>query len=592
MNLANMLDGLNQALGQANHGTDNMGQNVDLSSTAQLANYKPQNLENGIQVQLSSGDPDDVSNPVLTVMVETKSADDLMNSETGRQQMNQLSVQLEQAMNSLSQGVHMVHDLDQAEVVVDFLQDLKPEAMLGGIAELLVGQAAEQVLQGAAGVQSLQSLRQLMQTLDQLPALRGLLENVYRLLDSLQTSNPSTAKEVQQLLASATMSLQGMMMQVMGNGGVISGPEEVMQMLEGALQSLNTNMEMLNAMVYDMQQMMSKPTFLQAMNDTHCVVKSLTGEQGTGLALECMRQLLQSVVSTGSSEEVIAQLNNFITNFVNNPQLLQTFTDLMKMPNLDTAFQLIQMMAGNMNVAKLDLAAAMQTMQNMLKDLLGNQQLLETLTALMQNPEASTVYENAMGFLRNVTMGGPAAQQVLMVVNDTITRIWKDGDFRQVAGKIKEILTELTKDQDPIQPLSNAQKALVELLNMLLDFALSVNVTEPGESTTHPPQPTITPTLRPQVTSTVAETTKSSAGTTTDSPSAQTTPVHTASRASTLSTKTSALSTTDPGPRTSSTAPTTTRGMDTDDGTDNGATPVSLSGVTIIITVFALKVLA
>lgn len=586
MELTNILDGLNQVFGPVNQKAEDIGQNVDLSSIMQLANNMPHNLQNGIQVQLNNGNSEDVNNPVLTVMVETKSVDDLMSSDTGRQQINHLGVQLEHAMNSLSQGVHMVQDLDKEEVMVNNLQNLKAEALLGCLAELMIGQGAEQMLQGVAGVQSLQSLERLTQTLDQLPALRGLLEKFYRFLDSLQTSNPTTAKGIQQLFASAAMSLQSMTVQGMGNGGAISELEDMMQMLERALQSLNTNLEMLNGMVQDMQQMMHNPTFLQAVNNTHCLVKSLTGEQNNGVALGCMQQLLQSVAGNGSSERVIASLNNFMTNFVNNPQLLQSLTDLMKVPSLDTAFSMIQMMIGDLDIANADAATAMQTLQNMLRDLLGNQRLLETLTTLLQNPEASTVYENAMEFLRSATLEDPATQQVLMVVNDTISRMWKEGDFQQAGQKIKEILTTLTSDQDPSQPLSNAQQALIELLEKLLDFTLSANNTEPGESTTHRPTSTVTPTPRPGVTSTPASTT-------TLSPSPKTSPPDS------TGSKTSTPSTADPSPRTSSVgadsssmAPTTTRRMDTRDGNDNGATSFSLSAVTMIISVLAVKFLA
>lgn len=579
MDLSNMLQGLGQALGQSNPGSSASGQNFDYNSFMQMANNMQQQQQqqgagSGAQVQFSHQGSHDANSPALTVVVETKSVDDLMGSPEGMQQMNQLGAQLEQAMNSLSQGVHMMQEMDQAETMVDSLRNLNAETMLGGIAKLLLGQ------QGA-GVQSLQSLGQLMQTLDQLPALKGLVEKFYRLLNNLQTSNPATAKDVQQLFASAATSLQGMMMQSMGNGGSMSGPEDMMQMLEQALQSLNANMEMMNAVVHNMQQLMNNPSFLQAVNNTHCLVRSLTGQQSTGLALGCVQQLLHSTALNGNSEQLIATLNSFMTNIVNNPQLLRSFADLMKTPNFDKTFEMIKMLVGDLNVTNSDLATAMQTMQNMLRGLLGNQRLLETLTTLLKSPGAITVYENAMEFLRNASLGDPATQQVLRVVKDTISGLWQGGDFTRAAEKIQEILMALTDHQDPGQPLSEAQRALVELMRKLLDFAVKAsNPGLEGSSTTPPPTSpaasTVTPTPRPGVTDIAKETTAPPSGGETS--------------------KTPRPATEEPGtttPSNTTTPSSTTRRLDTRDGNANGATtPVSLSGITVIIAVLAFKILA
>ncbi|XP_070187583.1 mucin-4-like [Littorina saxatilis] len=577
MDLTNLMDSVSQALGQGAQGMgqgvgQSVGQGMDLSSVMDMANALQQKPERGVRVHFNDGGSEAA---MMEVFVETKSVDDLMGSKAGRQQLGQLNAQLEQAMGSLGQGMNMMQGVHQAQQAVDAVNAPNLEAMLSDIARMLSSGGSAGLFPGLAGNDSMNLL---LQTMDQLPALKSLMENLSRMLAGLETGQPSTAQTMQQMLASAASSLQGLL----GNGRSMPGADGMRQMMEMAVNSLVGNMELLNTLMYSTQHTLSDPSFLQTLNNTHCLMTTLTDPRpNQGLALHCMQQLMQTVLTPQNSEQIMTTMRDFLNTYVNNPQTLQTVMKLLQTPSLDTAFTLLQSFVGQLDVAGSDVTTAMQTVQTMLRGLLQNQPLMEALSKLLQSPESGSLYRDVMDMLRNSTLGDPVTQQLLLVVNDTLVRVWTSGDLGQAADTLRQMTAMLSQAQDPGQPLSQSQLAFLDMLNKVMDMMVSVanrSTTQlPDSSTTARPAITDTPTPRapPSTTATVRETTSSPGQTTTSS----------------TSTTTARPATPLPPARSSSAAPspapaTTGRSDTQDDDDDSGAVHLSFSVISVALALF------
>ncbi|XP_076459785.1 uncharacterized protein LOC143292949 [Babylonia areolata] len=578
VDMQRVMDRVGQAL--APPGTP--GRGLDSGSLMRLVNSVRQTGKDRIEFQLTDGDPNDPNSPEVSVVVETLSAEDLLASDEGRQQLSQLNAQLEQAVNSLSQGVEVMQGPDQVGGTVGNLLNASAEAMLGGLVDMLASADDGRMFLGVVGSQALQAIHQLTATLDQLPGLKGLLGKVYRLVEHLLASSQSSTKDMQQLFSNAAMLFHGMRG---GQGGVMM--MDVDSMLEMALNGLNANLELLELVVNEMHHTADSPSFLLALNDTRCLVKSLRGDLSIDTAAGCLQHLMQAIAMVNQSEHMVTNLIDSLIHFLDNPSALQSVTDLMKMPSLDKAFSMIRMMLGDLNEANADLVNAMQTLQAMLQNLLNNEAFLETLGNLLQNPESSQVYENAMQFLKEASLDDPATHQLLKVVNDSISMLWQEGGADMAVEKLEEVLTALKDNQQATQPLSDSQQALLDLLNKLLTLAQNA-VHSGGKTTEVPPTPT---TERPADTSTGNDVTVT---VTVDRTTATKSPVTTPTPQSSPSLTTSPTPGTTAGPSSttidvsggaSTLSPQNTESPDTND--DSGSAHVSVSVLALTLAVLA-----
>ncbi|KAL8620538.1 hypothetical protein ACOMHN_066961 [Nucella lapillus] len=296
-------------------------QNLDMHHLMQLVSSLQQTDKDRVEIQLMDGDRNDPNRPAVSVVVETLSVEDLLSSDKGRKQLNQLSAQLDQAMSSLNHSIQMVHGADQVGTMVENLQSVSAETMLGGLFSMLAGEGRDDVFVGILGSQSLQVVNQLQQILDQLPGLKGILGKFYQLVEHLRTESSSTTKNLQELFINVVRSLNGI-----NNGTEQKGlMMEIETMLEMALNGLTANLELFETMV---QKMSNSPSFLLAVNDTHCLVNSLQDDLSTNTAVGCLQQLIQALSLVNQSDYMIVSVINSLNHLLDNPGVLQAFTDL------------------------------------------------------------------------------------------------------------------------------------------------------------------------------------------------------------------------------------------------------------------------
>ena len=337
------------------------------------------------------------------------------------------------------------------------------------------------------------------------------------------------------------------------------------RLTQQAVDSLTTNLATLEALVQHLQQTLANPTFLHALDDTHCLAQGLSGDVTTPRAARCMHSLLKAASPTGDSHGMVPSLTDVLTQLTHSPSLL---TSLVEAPSLDQAVAMVTTALAQLEGVGSQLA---KTVNTALSSVVRQPQLLQGLLEVMRRPETLNLLQQVQHVLLDAGLQDGSTRQVLTVVNDTLALLWRSGDGQQTAERLAEMLRMLEGQQDAGLPLSQAQEELVEVLLQLINTVLSANATItplPATVTPPPPSPTVTPPPTTPLSTTTTTTT-----TTTTSPSAS---------EGTTVTPPQTTSTASPPP---ATAATTARPGETEDG--NGAGGAGVSCTTLLLALWA-----